>query len=169
MSMTLSSMRIAVPTVRSSFSKLSVPVADVKMVAIGDFGAGLTALEHNKADIAIIPEPIYSQKMKAGAKYQIIPWLDAKLPPQDKIEIAPDLFGGLDPWVHTGVLVDRARGRRAQERQKEKRGRHDGPARARLAMIRGVIGAHDRFPSRGSAPTASRAATRSRARICFRR
>jgi len=50
-------------------------------VAIGDFGAGLTALEHNKIDIAIIPEPIYSQKMKAGAKYQIIPWLDAKLPP----------------------------------------------------------------------------------------
>ena len=51
------------------------------MVAIGDFGAGLTALEHNKIDIAIIPEPIYSQKMKAGAKYKIIPWLDAKLPP----------------------------------------------------------------------------------------
>jgi NitT/TauT family transport system substrate-binding protein len=50
------------------------------MVAIGDFGAGLTALEHNKIDIAIIPEPIYSQKMKAGSKYQIIPWLDAKLP-----------------------------------------------------------------------------------------
>jgi len=55
--------------------------SDVTMVAIGDFGAGLTALEHNKIDIAIIPEPIYSQKMKAGAKYQIIPWLDAKLPP----------------------------------------------------------------------------------------
>ena len=51
------------------------------MVAIGDFGAGLTALEHNKIDIAIIPEPIYSQKMKAGAKYKIIPWLDSKLPP----------------------------------------------------------------------------------------
>jgi len=55
--------------------------SEVTMVAIGDFGAGLTALEHNKIDIAIIPEPIYSQKMKAGAKYKIIPWLDAKLPP----------------------------------------------------------------------------------------
>jgi NitT/TauT family transport system substrate-binding protein len=54
--------------------------SEVTMVAIGDFGAGLTALEHNKIDIAIIPEPIYSQKMKAGAKYQVIPWLDAKLP-----------------------------------------------------------------------------------------
>jgi NitT/TauT family transport system substrate-binding protein len=54
--------------------------SEVKMVAIGDFGAGLTALEHNKIDIAIIPEPIYSQKMKAGAKYQVIPWLDSKLP-----------------------------------------------------------------------------------------
>ncbi|MDB5489894.1 MAG: transporter substrate-binding protein [Reyranella sp.] len=57
-----------------------VPVADVKMVAIGDFGAGLTALEHNKVDIAIIPEPIYSQKEKAGVKYKILPWLDEKLP-----------------------------------------------------------------------------------------
>ena len=47
--------------------------SEVTMVAIGDFGAGLTALEHNKIDIAIIPEPIYSQKMKAGAKYKIIP------------------------------------------------------------------------------------------------
>jgi NitT/TauT family transport system substrate-binding protein len=58
----------------------NVPVADVKMVAIGDFGAGLTALEHNKIDIAIIPEPIYSQKEKAGVKYKILPWLDEKLP-----------------------------------------------------------------------------------------
>ena len=57
-----------------------VPVADVKMVAIGDFGAGLTALEHNKVDIAIIPEPIYSQKEKAGVKYKVLPWLDEKLP-----------------------------------------------------------------------------------------
>ena len=58
----------------------NIKPADVKMVAIGDFGAGLTALEHNKVDIAIIPEPIYSQKMKAGAKYKVIPWLDAKMP-----------------------------------------------------------------------------------------
>ena len=58
----------------------NVPVADVKMVAIGDFGAGLTALEHNKVDIAIIPEPIYSQKEKAGVKYKILPWLEEKLP-----------------------------------------------------------------------------------------
>lgn len=55
--------------------------SEVTMVAIGDFGAGLTALEHDKVDIAIIPEPIYSQKMKAGAKYKVIPWLDSKLPP----------------------------------------------------------------------------------------
>ena len=48
----------------------NVPAADVKMIAIGDFGAGLTALEHNKIDVAIIPEPIYSQKEKAGVKYK---------------------------------------------------------------------------------------------------
>ena len=58
----------------------NIDPSEVKMVAIGDFGAGLTALEHNKADIAIIPEPIYSMKMKEGAKYQVIPWLDAKIP-----------------------------------------------------------------------------------------
>ncbi len=58
----------------------NVPAADVKMVAIGDFGAGLTALEHNKIDVAIIPEPIYSQKEKAGVKYKVLPWLDERLP-----------------------------------------------------------------------------------------
>ena len=58
----------------------NVPAADVKMIAIGDFGAGLTALEHNKVDVAIIPEPIYSQKEKAGVKYKLLPWLDEKLP-----------------------------------------------------------------------------------------
>lgn len=58
----------------------NIDPSEVKMVAIGDFGAGLTALEHNKIDIAIIPEPIYSAKEKAGVKYQIIPWLDGKLP-----------------------------------------------------------------------------------------
>jgi len=65
--------------------------SEVTMVAIGDFGAGLTALEHNKIDIALIPEPIYSQKMKAGAKYKVIPWLDSKLPPYTQtVGIATD-------------------------------------------------------------------------------
>ncbi|WP_334129742.1 ABC transporter substrate-binding protein [Sneathiella sp.] len=53
---------------------------DVTMIAIGDFGAGLTALEHNEVDIAIMPEPIFSKKVKAGAAYQMISWLDSKLP-----------------------------------------------------------------------------------------
>ena len=64
----------------AALSSWNVPVADVKMIAIGDFGAGLTALEHNKVDVAIIPEPIYSQKEKAGTKYKVLPWLDEKLP-----------------------------------------------------------------------------------------
>ena len=67
-------------TILAVLKSHGIKPSEVTMVAIGDFGAGLTALEHNKIDIAIIPEPIYSQKMKAGAKYQIIPWLDAKLP-----------------------------------------------------------------------------------------
>src|SRR6187402_1356344 len=64
----------------AALNSWNVPVADVKMIAIGDFGAGLTALDHNKVDVAIIPEPIYSQKEKAGVKYKILPWLDEKLP-----------------------------------------------------------------------------------------
>jgi NitT/TauT family transport system substrate-binding protein len=64
----------------AALNSWNVPVADVKMIAIGDFGAGLTALDHNKVDVAIIPEPIYSQKEKAGVKYKVLPWLDEKLP-----------------------------------------------------------------------------------------
>jgi len=64
----------------AALNSWNVPVADVKMIAIGDFGAGLTALEHNKVDVAIIPEPIYSTKEKAGQKYKVLPWLDEKLP-----------------------------------------------------------------------------------------
>ena len=64
----------------AALNSWNVPVADVKMIAIGDFGAGLTALEHNKVDVAIIPEPNYSQKEKSGQKYKVLPWLDEKLP-----------------------------------------------------------------------------------------
>jgi NitT/TauT family transport system substrate-binding protein len=64
----------------SALKTWDIPASDVKMVAIGDFGAGLTALEHNKVDVAIIPEPIYSQKEKAGTKYKTLGWIDEKLP-----------------------------------------------------------------------------------------
>lgn len=68
-----------------------IPAAEVKMIAIGDFGAGLTALEHSKVDVAIIPEPIYSQKEKAGTKYKTLGWLDEKLPPYTQtVGIATD-------------------------------------------------------------------------------
>jgi NitT/TauT family transport system substrate-binding protein len=67
-------------TILAILKSYNIDPSEVKMVAIGDFGAGLTALEHNKADIAVIPEPIYSMKMKEGAKYQIIPWLGDKIP-----------------------------------------------------------------------------------------
>jgi NitT/TauT family transport system substrate-binding protein len=67
-------------TILAILKSYNIDPSEVKMVAIGDFGAGLTALEHNKADIAIIPEPIYSMKMKEGVKYQVIPWLDEKIP-----------------------------------------------------------------------------------------
>src|SRR5882757_1959879 len=46
-------------TILAILKSYNIDPSEVKMVAIGDFGAGLTALEHNKADIAIIPEPIY--------------------------------------------------------------------------------------------------------------
>ncbi len=78
-----SSIRVRNRSARRSRSRLKswdITAADVKMIAIGDFGAGLTALEHNKVDVAIIPEPIYSQKEKAGTKYKTLGWLDEKLP-----------------------------------------------------------------------------------------
>jgi NitT/TauT family transport system substrate-binding protein len=89
----------------------NVPVADVKMVAIGDFGAGLTALEHNKVDVAIIPEPIYSQKEKAGVKYKVIPWLDEKLPAYTQtVTIATDETIAKRPDKLRAVIEARRKG-----------------------------------------------------------
>lgn len=54
--------------------------SDAKLIAAGDIGAGITALEHNKVDVAIIPEPIFSTKMKEGAKYKPLPWFGKDVP-----------------------------------------------------------------------------------------
>ena len=64
----------------SALNSQGINPDDAKLVAAGDIGAGITALEHDKVDIAIIPEPIYSIKEKEGTKFQIIPWLGSKLP-----------------------------------------------------------------------------------------
>ena len=53
--------------------------ADVKMVAL-DQSASLVALEQGKVDIVPMSEPMYTQKVKEGAKYQVIQWLEAKVP-----------------------------------------------------------------------------------------
>lgn len=53
---------------------------DVKMVAIGGFSAGLTALEQNEIDVAIIPEPIFAKKAAEGTAYQKLPWMNALVP-----------------------------------------------------------------------------------------
>ena len=53
--------------------------SQVKMVAIGDFSAGLIALEQDKIDVAVIPEPIYTLKVKSGAKYKALPWFESKV------------------------------------------------------------------------------------------
>ena len=64
----------------AALNSQGLQASDAQLVAAGDIGAGITALEHDKVDIAIIPEPIYSIKEKEGTKYQIIPWLGEKLP-----------------------------------------------------------------------------------------
>jgi NitT/TauT family transport system substrate-binding protein len=88
-----------------------IPVTDVKMVAIGDFGAGLTALEHDKADIAIIPEPIYSQKEKDGVKYKVLDWLDAKLPRYNQtVTISTDEMIAKNPAKLKAVIEARRKG-----------------------------------------------------------
>jgi NitT/TauT family transport system substrate-binding protein len=89
----------------------NVPVADVKMIAIGDFGAGLTALDHNKVDVAIIPEPIYSQKEKAGVKYKVLPWLDEKLPAYTQtVTITTDEMIAKKPEKLRAVIEARRKG-----------------------------------------------------------
>ncbi len=95
----------------AALNSWNVPVADVKMIAIGDFGAGLTALEHNKVDVAIIPEPIYSQKEKAGVKYRVIPWLDEKLPAYTQtVAIATDETIAKRPDKLRAVIEARRKG-----------------------------------------------------------
>lgn len=64
----------------SALKSQGMKVEDVTLVAAGDIGAGITALEHNKVDVAIIPEPIYSTKMKEGAQYRLMNWFGAKIP-----------------------------------------------------------------------------------------
>ena len=95
----------------AALNSWNIPVADVKMIAIGDFGAGLTALEHNKVDVAIIPEPIYSQKEKAGVKYKVIPWLDEKLPAYTQtVAIATDETIAKRPDKLRAVIEARRKG-----------------------------------------------------------
>jgi NitT/TauT family transport system substrate-binding protein len=95
----------------AALNSWNVPVADVKMIAIGDFGAGLTALDHNKVDVAIIPEPIYSQKEKAGVKYKILPWLDEKLPAYTQtVAIATDETIAKHPDKLRAVIEARRKG-----------------------------------------------------------
>ncbi len=54
--------------------------ADVKLVAIGGIGAGITALQQDKVDLAILPEPVFSDLMRGGAPYKVVGWLNDKLP-----------------------------------------------------------------------------------------
>lgn len=54
--------------------------SDVKLIAAGDIGAGITALEHNKVDIATLPEPILSTKKKEGQVFKELPWLGKDVP-----------------------------------------------------------------------------------------
>jgi NitT/TauT family transport system substrate-binding protein len=95
----------------AALNSWNVPVADVKMIAIGDFGAGLTALDHNKVDVAIIPEPIYSQKEKAGVKYKVLPWLDEKLPAYTQtVTITTDEMIAKKPEKLRAVIEARRKG-----------------------------------------------------------
>lgn len=54
---------------------------EVELVAIGGVGAGLTALEQGAVDVAILPEPILSQRMAMDPPpYKSAPWLNDLLP-----------------------------------------------------------------------------------------
>ena len=64
----------------AALKSVGLSANDVKLVAIGDFGAGLTALENNQVDVTVIVEPIYSAKVKEGAKYNKVNWLLERVP-----------------------------------------------------------------------------------------
>jgi NitT/TauT family transport system substrate-binding protein len=66
--------------VLAALTSHGLKASDARLVAAGDIGAGITALEHNKVDIAIIPEPIFSTKTKEGARYKPLPWLGKDVP-----------------------------------------------------------------------------------------
>ena len=70
----------------STASTVIVPALPALLEKYPDLSIDITLrddrcdLVANKIDVAIIPEPIYSQKEKAGVKYKLLPWLDEKLP-----------------------------------------------------------------------------------------
>lgn len=64
----------------SAITSHGLKTSDVKMIAAGDIGAGITALEHDKVDIATLPEPILSIKKKEGTTFQQLPWLGKDVP-----------------------------------------------------------------------------------------
>ena len=64
----------------SAITSHGLKTSDVKMIAAGDIGAGITALEHDKVDIATLPEPILSIKKKEGTVFQELPWLGKDVP-----------------------------------------------------------------------------------------
>lgn len=61
--------------------KMKMKRDDFQMVSIGGVGAGLTALDQGGVDATVIVEPILSQKLKAGVKYQEVFWCASVLPP----------------------------------------------------------------------------------------
>ena len=64
----------------SAITSHGLKTSEVKMIAAGDIGAGITALEHDKVDIATLPEPILSLKKKEGTTFQVLPWLGKDVP-----------------------------------------------------------------------------------------
>lgn len=60
--------------------KLKIKRDEFQMVSIGSVGAGLTALEQGGVDATVLVEPILSQKLKAGVKYQEVFWCAQVLP-----------------------------------------------------------------------------------------
>lgn len=83
---------------------------DVEMVAIGGFSAGLTALEHNEIDVAIIPEPIFTRKQADGTSYQKLSWMNDLIPySASTVGIATDEMLAERPEDVRAIIAVRAR------------------------------------------------------------
>jgi NitT/TauT family transport system substrate-binding protein len=84
-------------------AKLGLRNDDVKYVATGPYGAALTALQANGADVALLAEPIFTLN---ADKYRALGWAREALPPLvSTVGVVPTDLARKHPEVIRGILL----------------------------------------------------------------